>query len=605
MTAVIEEFEEALDDEAQERPFNYAYFRRLLKYLRPYQRSLLIVLAFILVGTVATLLEPYLIAVIIDQGVANKDYGLVLGIVGLLVVFRLLAWAAQYLRMFRVNTIGQAVLYDMRSQLFTHIQKLSLRFYDSRPVGKIMSRVTSDVGSINELINGGMATIIAEGLSLIGIVVILFLINWKLALIAYLITPSFYFIFGKLRSRIEKAWSNVRKSQANMNANLNESVSGVRVTQAFAREERNISRFERINRWNRDANVKAIKLDNLIWPIVEMVGMFGTAMLVYVGASEVIAGALSMGVILAFINYLWRFWGPVSALSRVYSQVLAAMASAERIFEFLDTEPEVADRPGARALPLIRGEVKLEDVRFSYDGGTRRALNGVSLDVEPGQTIAIVGPTGAGKTTIINLVMRFYDPTAGRVLIDGIDLRTVALESVRSQISLVLQDPFIFSGTIGDNIRYGKLSATDAEVEAAAKAVRLDEFVKKLPEGYAYEVEERGARLSLGQRQLISFARALLADPRILILDEATSSVDTQTEQLIQSALKTLLAGRTAFIIAHRLSTIRNADVILVMQDGRVAEQGNHDALLEQRGLYYRLIHAHEQAKQGMAAVVA
>ena len=605
MTAVIEEFEEALDDEAQERPFNYVYFRRLVKYLRPYQRSLLIVLAFILVGTVATLLEPYLIAVIIDQGVANKDYGLVLGIVGLLVAFRLLAWAAQYLRMFRVNTIGQAVLYDMRNQLFTHIQKLSLRFYDSRPVGKIMSRVTSDVGAINELINGGMATIIAEGLSLIGIVVILFLINWKLALIAYLITPSFYFIFGKLRSRIEKAWSNVRKSQANMNANLNESVTGVRVTQAFAREERNISRFERINRWNRDANVKAIKLDNLIWPIVEMVGMFGTAMLVYFGASEVIAGALSMGVILAFINYLWRFWGPVSALSRVYSQVLAAMASAERIFEFMDTEPEVADRPGARALPPIRGEVKLEDVRFSYDGGTRRALNGVSLDVTPGQTIAIVGPTGAGKTTIINLVMRFYDPTAGRVLIDGVDLRTVALESVRSQISLVLQDPFIFSGTLGDNIRYGKLSATDAEVEAAAKAVRLDEFVKKLPEGYAYEVEERGARLSLGQRQLISFARALLADPRILILDEATSSVDTQTEQLIQSALKTLLAGRTAFIIAHRLSTIRNADVILVMQDGRIAEQGNHEELLEQRGLYYRLIHAHEQAKQGMAAVVA
>jgi len=605
MTAVIEEFEEALDDEAQERPFNYVYFRRLVKYLRPYQRSLIIVLGFILVGTVATLLEPYLIAVIIDQGVANKDYGLILGIVGLLVAFRVLAWAAQYLRMFRVNTIGQAVLYDMRNQLFTHIQKLSLRFYDSRPVGKIMSRVTSDVGAINELINGGMATIIAEGLSLIGIVIILFLINWKLALIAYLITPSFYFIFGKLRSRIEKAWSNVRKSQANMNANLNESVSGVRVTQAFAREERNISRFERINRWNRDANVKAIKLDNLIWPIVEMVGMFGTAMLVYFGASEVIAGALSMGVILAFINYLWRFWGPVSALSRVYSQVLAAMASAERIFEFLDTEPEVADRPGARALPPIRGEVKLEDVRFSYDGGTRRALNGVSLDVTPGQTIAIVGPTGAGKTTIINLVMRFYDPTAGRVLIDGVDLRTVALESVRSQISLVLQDPFIFSGTLGDNIRYGKLSATDAEVEAAAKAVRLDEFVKKLPDGYAYEVEERGARLSLGQRQLISFARALLADPRILILDEATSSVDTQTEQLIQAALKTLLAGRTAFIIAHRLSTIRNADVILVMQEGRIAEQGNHQELLEQRGLYYRLIHAHEQAKQGMAAVVA
>lgn len=602
-TATIEEFEEELDDEAQERPFNIVYFRRLIAYLRPYWKSLIVVVAFILVGTAATLLEPYLIAQIIDVGVPRKDYGFALTIVGALVVFRLLAWAAQYLRMFRINTIGQAVLYDMRSQLFTHIQKLSLRFYDNRPVGKIMSRVTSDVGAISELINGGMATIIAEGLSLVGIVIILFVINWKLALVAYLITPSFYFIFGRLRSRIESAWTNVRKSQANMNANLNESVNGIRVTQAFAREERNILRFERINLWNRNANARAIRLDNLIWPVVELVGITGSALLIYVGASEVLAGALSMGVILAFINYLWRFWGPVSALSRVYSQVLAAMASAERIFEFLDTEPEVADKPGARALPPIQGEVVLDDVHFAYDGGGRRALNGVSLRVQPGQTVAIVGPTGAGKTTIINLVMRFYDPTQGRVTIDGVDLRDVRLESVRRQISLVLQDPFIFSGSIGDNVRYGRLDATDAEVEAAARAVRLDEFVSRLPERYAYQVEERGARLSLGQRQLISFARALLADPRILILDEATSSVDTQTEQLIQAALKTLLRGRTAFIIAHRLSTIRNADIIIVMQDGRIAEQGNHDALLARKGLYYRLIHAHEQASHGMEKV--
>ena len=602
-TATIEEFEEELDDEAQERPFNIVYFRRLIAYLRPYWKSLIVVVAFILVGTAATLLEPYLIAQIIDVGVPRKDYGFALTIVGALVVFRLLAWAAQYLRMFRINTIGQAVLYDMRSQLFTHIQKLSLRFYDNRPVGKIMSRVTSDVGAISELINGGMATIIAEGLSLVGIVIILFVINWKLALVAYLITPSFYFIFGRLRSRIESAWTNVRKSQANMNANLNESVNGIRVTQAFAREERNILRFERINLWNRNANARAIRLDNLIWPVVELVGITGSALLIYVGASEVLAGALSMGVILAFINYLWRFWGPVSALSRVYSQVLAAMASAERIFEFLDTEPEVADKPGARALPPIQGAVVLDDVHFAYDGGGRRALNGVSLRVQPGQTVAIVGPTGAGKTTIINLVMRFYDPTQGRVTIDGVDLRDVRLESVRRQISLVLQDPFIFSGSIGDNVRYGRLDATDAEVEAAARAVRLDEFVSRLPERYAYQVEERGARLSLGQRQLISFARALLADPRILILDEATSSVDTQTEQLIQAALKTLLRGRTAFIIAHRLSTIRNADIIIVMQDGRIAEQGNHDALLARKGLYYRLIHAHEQASHGMEKV--
>jgi len=457
---------------------------------------------------------------------------------------------------------------------------------------------------MNELINGGLATIIAEGLSLVGIVVILVVINWKLALVAYLITPSFYFVFGRLRTRIESAWTNVRKSQSNMNANLNESINGIRVTQAFAREEHNITRFGRINLWNRNANVRAIRLDNLIWPIVEVVGMSGTALLVFVGGHEVAAGTLTLGVIFAFVNYLWRFWGPVSALSRVYSQVLAAMASAERIFEFLDTEPEVADRAGARRIPPISGAVRFEGVRFAYDQGQRKALDGIDLDVKPGQTVAIVGPTGAGKTSLINLVMRFYDPTEGRVTIDGHDLREVGLESVRSQISLVLQDPFIFAGSIGDNIRYGRLDASDEEVKAAATAVRLDEYVATLAEGYNYEVEERGGRLSLGQRQLISFARALLADPRILILDEATSSVDTQTERLIQAALKTLLKGRTAFIIAHRLSTIRNADVILVMRDGRIAEQGNHDSLIAQQGLYYRLLHAHEQGQRGVEEII-
>jgi len=536
--------------------------------------------------------------------VPEKNINLILGLVASLVVFRIIAWAASYWRMFRVNLIGQSVLYDMRKQLFEHIQMLSLRFYDGRPVGKIMSRITSDVGAINEMLNGGVTTILVEGFSLIGIVTIMLIIDWRLALVAFCILPTFPFVFGKLRGKIESTWVNVRKSSSNMNANLNENINGIRVTQAFAREDVNSERFARINQWNRNINVRAVRLDNLLWPLVELIGVLGTAMLMWFGAREVIAGTLKIGIILAFINYLWRFWGPVSALSRVYSQVLSAMASAERIFEFMDMTPEVQDKPNAKPLPKINGEVVFDDVVFKYDKDNaeqKPALRHVSLHVKPGQTIAVVGPTGSGKTSLINLIMRFYDPTSGAVRIDGHDLRDVTLPSVRSQISLVLQDPFIFSGTIGDNIRYGKLDATQEEIEAAAQAVHLDEFINKLPEKYAYEVQERGGRLSLGQRQLVSFARALLADPRILVLDEATSSVDTQTERLIQEALGVLLKGRTAFIIAHRLSTVRNADVILVMRDGQIAEMGSHAELIEQHGLYYKLVHAHEAASNTMA----
>lgn len=601
MAAVYEAFEEELQDEAQERPFNYAYFKRMLRYLGPYRAQLGVVGLFVLFGTVANLIEPALIAVIIDRGVLNKDVPLIVGLAALLLIFRLIAWAAGYARIHRINIVSQGVMHDMRSELFTHIQKLSLRFYDNRPVGKIMSRVTSDIGAINELLNGGLTLIIAEGLSLIGIIVIMLAINWQLALACFAALPFFWLIFGSLRAKVETTWMNVRKSASNMNANLNESINGIRVTQAFNRQEKNIERFGRINQWNRNANVRAIKLDNLIWPLFDLVGVMGTALLVYVGAVQLNAGLVTIGVITAFIQYLWRFWAPISALSRVYSQVLSAMASAERVFEFLDTAPEVQDAPSAKPLPPIKGAVTFEGVHFKYEASSKSALRGVNLHVEPGQTVAIVGPTGAGKTTIINLIMRFYDPTEGRVLIDGHDLREVTLASLRRQVSLVLQDPFIFSGTIRDNIRYGKLEATQEEIEAAARAVGLDAFIGKMKEGYDYQVEERGGRLSLGQRQLVSFARALLADPRILILDEATSSVDTQTERLIQQALKVLFKGRTAFVIAHRLSTVRDADVILVMRDGQIAEQGTHDALMALHGLYYKLVTAHKTAGADIA----
>ena len=579
MADIAEEFIEELE-EVQERPFNAAYFKRLLGYLKPYHRQLVVVLGFILLSTVSSLLEPFVIALVVDKGIPSKDIGLVLGLVGVLIAFRLIAWAASYFRMFRVTRVSQSVLFDMRKQVFEHIQLLSLRFYDGRPVGKIMSRITSDVGSINEMLNGSLTTILVEGFSLIGIVTIMLIIDWRLALVAFCIVPTFPLVFGRLRGKIESTWVNVRKSASNMNANLNESINGVRVTQAFAREEVNSNRFAKINQWNRNINVQAVRYDMLMWPLVELIGVIGTALLMWFGAREVIRGTLSLGIILAFINYLWRFWGPVSALSRVYSQVLSAMASAERIFEFMDTEAEIKDKPNARPLPKITGEVNFEDVTFAYDKDGKAALRNINLHVKPGQTVAVVGPTGSGKTSLVNLIMRFYDPTNGSVKIDGHDLRDMTLPSVRGQISLVLQDPFIFSGKIGDNIRYGKLDATQEEIEAAVQAVHLDEFINKLPEKYNYEVQERGGRLSLGQRQLVSFARALLADPRILILDEATSSVDTQTERLIQQALGVLLKGRTAFIIAHRLSTVRNADVILVMRDGQIAESGTHAELL-------------------------
>ncbi len=601
MATVYEAFEEALDDEAKEKPFNYGYFKRMLRYLAPYKQQLWVVGVFVLLGTVANLLEPYIIAQIIDRGVIGKDVPLIVVMIGVLLVFRVIAWAAAYARINRINQLSQGVLHDMRSELFLHINKLSLRFYDNRPVGKIMSRVTSDVGAINELLNGGLTMILAEGLSLVGIMAIMIVLNWQLALASFVALPFFWLVFGSLRNKVETTWTNVRKSASNMNANLNESINGVRVTQAFNRQERNIERFGKINQWNRGANVRAVKLDNLVWPLFDLVGVAGTGLLVFVGANQLIAGAVTIGIITAFINYLWRFWAPISALSRVYSQVLSAMASAERVFEFLDTAPEIVDAKDAKPLPQIQGEVTFEHVHFKYEATSKSALRGVNLFVKPGQTVAIVGPTGVGKTTIVNLIMRFYDPTEGVVKIDGHDLRAVQLATLREQVSLVLQDPFIFSGTLRDNIRYGKLGATQAEIEAVAHAVGLDSFISKNKDGYDYQVEERGGRLSLGQRQLVSFARALLADPRILILDEATSSVDTQTERLIQSALRVLLKGRTAFVIAHRLSTVRDADVILVMREGQIAEQGSHDELMAMRGLYYRLVNAHKSSGEDMS----
>ncbi|OCT14509.1 multidrug ABC transporter ATP-binding protein [Paenibacillus pectinilyticus] len=580
------------DDELIEKPFNWGQLKRLFGYMKPYRKQMLpVIIIMMLVGAITKLTVPLLISKAIDNAIIPKDKQLLFLIVGIMLGVYLIQWIANTFRIKYTNMIGQRVIYDLRHDLFSHIQKLSFRFFDTRPAGSVLVRVTNYVNSLQDLFTNGVVNLLIDVVQLVGIIIILLSFNFKLGAAIIVTVPIMFIISTKLRTKIRRAWQDVTMKQSRLNAHLNECIQGIRVTQAYTQEKENIQFFTKMNMTNRLSWNRASMLNQSFGPLIEITGAIGYCILFWLGAHLIQTEEISVGLLVAFATYIGYFWEPITRLGQMYSQLLIAMASAERIFEYMDEKPIVAEIPGAKDLPQVQGNVKFKDLVFEYEAG-RPALNGISLDVKAGQSIALVGHTGSGKSTIMNLLCRFYDPNQGRIEIDGININEVTIQSLRSQIGVVLQDTFIFSGTIRDNIRFGRLDATNDEIEQVAKAVHAHDFIASLPNGYDTEVQERGNVLSMGQRQLISFARALLANPRVLILDEATASIDTDTELKIQEALKTLLAGRTSFIVAHRLSTIRNADKIVVLDHGRMMEIGNHDELMKEQKIYYGLIQA-------------
>ena len=568
---------------------------RLLGYIRPHRPAIAVALGAMAVAAVTNLAAPYLLKLAIDEYIAKGDLRGLAVISALTALVYVVAYFATWQQTWITARVGQEILATLRGALFRHLQRLGLRFFDTHESGVTMSRLVNDVSVINELLSSGIVNVLSDVIMLAGIVAIMLAMSPKLALLTFAVLPVMALATALFTARAKGAYRETRSAIGAVAADLQENISGVRVVQSFAREDISRRRFDAVNERNRVANIRAIALASAFMPAVDLLSAVATAVVVLYGGLSVLSGETTVGVVVAFLAYVSRIFAPIRDLSHVYTTFQAAMAGGERVFELLDESESVRDRPSASDLPPIQGRVVFDRVSFGYKRG-EPVLHEVSLDAAPGQTVALVGPTGAGKTSIISLLARFYDVDDGRITVDGHDLRDVTQRSLRSQLGVVLQDPFLFSGSIADNIRMGRPSATPGEVEAAAQLVGIHDFIAALPESYDTPVMERGQNFSQGQRQLLSFARAVVANPRILILDEATSSVDTRTERLIQSALSRLLRGRTSFVVAHRLSTIESADQVLVIDGGRVVERGTHRELLAADGIYARLHSLQEHA---------
>ena len=607
------------EEEALGKAYDARLMRRLLRYLRPYRGAVALAVALLLASAALQLLGPWITALVLDRAIPAGDVRLLALLTSAFLTSLLLAFALEYAQTVLTTWIGQRVMYDLRREIFGHLQRLDLPFFDRNPVGRLMTRVTNDVEALNELFSAGVVTVFGDVFTLFFIAGAMLLMDWRLTLVTLSVMPAVFAAAFLFRARIRDAYREIRIRLARINAYLQERITGMAVLRLFGREADAADRFRRIDRDYLDAHLRSIRYYALFFPVMEVLGAVALALIIVYGGSRVLDGALSVGVVAAFLQYVRRFFQPIQDLSEKYNMLQGAMASSERIFKILDTRPSIREPAAPLHLPTPgRGEIEFRDVWFSYSptpsplplpsprpgeeaGGGDWVLRGVSFRVRPGERVAIVGHTGAGKSTLINLLMRFYEPQRGEILFDGVPIHRVPIEELRSRIGLVLQDVFLFSRDIAYNIRLGRTDIDGARVRAAAARVGADAFIERLPGGYEHPVNERGTSLSVGERQLLSFARALAFDPLVLVLDEATSSIDSALESRIEAALDTLMRGRTSIVIAHRLSTVQNADRILVLHHGELREEGTHRELLERGGLYARL-HELQFVRHGRAA---
>lgn len=583
------------EDEVLETPFDITHLKRAYKYIKRYKSKMITALLLSVFASISGLLGPLITQYALDTTIPEKNFKQLFLLTILFIATIAVSVTFTTIRSRIITVVGQDIIFDIRSDLFEHLQELPFEYYDNRPHGKILIRVVNYVNSVSDMLSNGVINIILEFLNMLFIMVFMFFVNVKLSLVVLAGLPLFIVFMFAIKKKQRRAWQDNSNKSSNLNAYLQENITGARVTQIFTREEENAEIFDNLSNKYRSTWMTAVKYSNLVWPTTDNISTLVRASIFVVGLLVLTPANVSLGTIVAMSSYAQSFWQPIMNLSNLFNSFINNVAYLERIFETLDEPVTIADKPGASELGAIKGSVKFENVTFSYEEG-KTVLENVSFDVKPGESIALVGPTGAGKSTVVSLISRFYDLDSGKITIDGQDISNVTLHSLRSQMGIMLQDSFIFSGTILDNIRYGKLDADKDEIIRACKTVCADEFISEMKDGYLTEVNERGSMLSGGQKQLISFARTLLSDPKILILDEATSSIDARTERLLQQGLAKLLEGRTSFIIAHRLSTIRNCDKIMYIADKGIVECGTHDELIAKKGEYYKLYNAQKIA---------